>query len=70
MRLDKTGTGAPEAEIEITPAMIMAGIAAYCEWDSRFEEADGLVVSIFQAMEKVARHHRLSHRPEGASLGL
>ena len=47
-------------EIEVTPEMIEAGVAAWCRWDSRFEEADGLVVDVFEAMcrERPARWHR------------
>ena len=36
------------AEIEVSPEMIAAGLRAYSEWDSRFEEPEGLVVSILE----------------------
>jgi len=44
-----TEPAAPE-EIEITDAMIAAGIQAYCRWDRRVEEIDGLVIAVFEAM--------------------
>ena len=47
--------GAPEADIEITPAMIEAGLEARASWDSRFEEIEGLVIEIYEAMERAKR---------------
>lgn len=40
----------PPAEIEVTDAMIKAGMMAYSAWDRRFEEPEGLVDSVFRAM--------------------
>lgn len=42
-----------DVEIEITPEMIKAGLAAYSRWDSRVEETEGLVIAIFAAMLSV-----------------
>jgi hypothetical protein len=43
--------GAPE--IEITPAMITAGVSEYLDFDSRYEHDFGeLVTSIYEAMER------------------
>ena len=39
-------------EIEVTPEMIRAGIGAFCAWDSRYEEAESLVVDVFEAMTR------------------
>jgi hypothetical protein len=46
-------TGAPETEeIEITPEMIRAGVAALFEFDSRFASEDECVSAIFRAMAR------------------
>jgi hypothetical protein len=42
--------GAPETEIEITPAMLKAGVAAYCRADFRVQEIEGVIWEIFEAM--------------------
>ncbi len=39
-------------EIEITDAMMKAGILAYSNWDRRFEDSECLVYEIYEAMEK------------------
>jgi hypothetical protein len=44
--------GAPGRVIEITPEMIEAGLEARAAWDSRFEETEGLVIQIYEAMER------------------
>ena len=38
-------------EIEITPEMIRAGVAAYYAWNSEKEEPETLVAAIFFAMK-------------------
>ena len=38
------------AEIEVTPEMIDAGLAAMASYDCRFEPPDAAVVRIFRAM--------------------
>ena len=55
--LDSVGAGAPEAEIEITPEMIEAGVRVL--WDSGAHEpmngVDQLLIErIFVAMSRVA----------------
>lgn len=47
------GAGAPE--IEVTPAMIDAGIDAYLAADREFDQPDKVVIEVFQAMTR-ARH--------------
>lgn len=47
---DRPAPGDAPALPEITPEMIEAGVLAFYDWDSRVEEASGLVVQIFQAM--------------------
>jgi hypothetical protein len=37
-------------EIEVTPGMIKAGIAAWYAYDSRFEDESDAVMAIFLAM--------------------
>jgi len=39
-----------EAEIEITPAMLEAGILAYTKADRRFDLDEEIVASIYRAM--------------------
>jgi hypothetical protein len=45
--------GAPE--IEITPAMIAAGVSAFLDYDSRFEGEAEAVADIYRAMVTVGR---------------
>lgn len=53
MRADpKTPTG-PKAT-EITPEMLKAGVAAFCAYDARFEEAEHAVRKIYRAMMATA----------------
>jgi hypothetical protein len=42
--------GAPEAEIEITPEMMEAGVAAFFGYDSRFDPPEVAVEEIHRAM--------------------
>lgn len=37
-------------EIEITPEMLKAGIKAFMDYDSRFEQESDAVIEIFEAM--------------------
>lgn len=48
--LEKSGTGAPEKESEITPEMIEAGVGAYCRSNEDFESKESIVANIFGAM--------------------
>lgn len=41
-----------DIEAEITDAMVAAGKTAYHDWDSRFEEPEGLVIAVYEAMRK------------------
>jgi hypothetical protein len=47
---DSIGAGAPAEEIEITPAMIAAGVAAYRARDSRIMRDRDIVEEIYAAM--------------------
>ena len=40
-------------ETEITPEMIEAGVSAFYDYDSRFEEARDAVAAIYLAMQKL-----------------
>ena len=44
----------PKEEIEITDEMVDAGLAAYADFDSRYERTSTLIVSIYRAMAVVA----------------
>ncbi len=37
-------------EIEITPEMVKSGLGAYSTRDPRYEESEGLVIKVFEAM--------------------
>jgi hypothetical protein len=54
--IDSIGAGAPadatESEMEITPAMIAAGVSVFLEYDSRFENEACVVEDIYLAMVK------------------
>jgi hypothetical protein len=52
MANDNSTERAPETKIEVTPEMIEAGLQARSCWDSRFEEAEGLVIEVYEAMER------------------
>ncbi len=41
--VSKDAVGAPEHEVEITPAMVMAGVREFSAFDPRFEDGDDLV---------------------------
>jgi hypothetical protein len=45
---DNPGAGAPA--IELTPAMIRAGVSALCRYDSEFETREEGAEAIFRAM--------------------
>jgi hypothetical protein len=47
------GAGAPD--VEITPAMIDAGVDAYSAADHGFDQPDSIVMAVFRAMME-ARH--------------
>jgi len=48
------GAGAPENEIEITPAMIEAGVSAFNRWSNSGEMEEYIVEQIYKAMKKMA----------------
>ena len=53
----------PVQEIEITPEMIEAGVAAYTDWDMSDDYSLGnLVASIYRSMRTLAR---LAHNVDG-----
>lgn len=56
------GAGAP-AEVEMTPAMVAAGVDAYWACDREFDASEKIVSEVFQAM--IAVH--LSPMPEASS---
>jgi hypothetical protein len=49
-------------ETEITPAMVAAGIDAYCRWDRRVEETEGLVYEVYEAMSAARRRDAVVER--------
>jgi len=53
-RPDSIEAGAPEAEIEVTPAMIEAGVATRANFDRRFDSDESLVEGIYRAMRAVS----------------
>jgi hypothetical protein len=46
----EVAAGAPETEIEVTPAMIEAGVGALCASNEDFEEKSDIVSAIYTAM--------------------
>ena len=44
-------------EIEITPAMLAAGVTVFFGFDERFESASDCVADIFRAMFRVKVNH-------------
>ncbi len=48
---DHPEAGAPEAEIEITPAMIEAALSVLAAYDTTFERDDVWAKRIYSAME-------------------
>lgn len=44
--------GAPACEIEVTPAMIEAGVWEFYLFDPRLEEAEEMVVRLYRKMTK------------------
>jgi hypothetical protein len=49
-------TDTEQHEIEITPEMIEAGVRAFLNYDSRFEEPADCVTDIFTAMMATRAH--------------
>ncbi len=47
---DSVEAGAPDSKIEITDAMLRAGVSALCRYDSEFESREEGVERIFRAM--------------------
>jgi len=47
---EAVGSGAPEHDVEITPAMMEAGVRAYESRDSRFDRPCDVVEDIFMSM--------------------
>jgi hypothetical protein len=45
-------------DIEITPEMIEAGLSAFYDYDSRFEEPRDAIPAIYIAMERAKAAHR------------
>jgi hypothetical protein len=56
---DSIGAGAPSSgtEIEITPAMLRAGVSALCAYDSEFESREEGVERIFRAMCRASQKY-------------
>jgi hypothetical protein len=50
---------AASVEIEITPEMIAAGVSAFLEYDSRFENEACVVEDIYRAMVMAKDRHSL-----------
>jgi hypothetical protein len=55
LRPDVIGAGAPEVEIEITPAMLEAGVLAWSQGDEEFYSPDEIVSRIFREMIEAKR---------------
>ena len=49
-RADSIGAGAPADEIEITPAMIDAGVDEICSYNLEYETREEAVARIFEAV--------------------
>ena len=43
------------SDIEITPAMMRAGVEAFCEFDDRYEPVESGVLRVYEAMVRVSR---------------
>jgi hypothetical protein len=62
--------GAPEPDIEVTPAMLRAGYRAFRKWEPSREEIEVLVASIFFEMMRAADQPRsLITRTNSITLG-
>ena len=59
------GAGAPEIEIEITPAMIAAGVLASERWELA-DDAEWKVFDIYREMER-ARRATAGPRPDATA---
>jgi hypothetical protein len=55
---ESIGAGAPADEIEITPAMIRAGVSAFCGCNSGFETERETVEQIYEAMVRLSPQFR------------
>jgi hypothetical protein len=54
------GAGEPGTEVEVTPAMIEAGVGAFYAYDNRYEPAEVVVLKIFcQMMARTSERERL-----------
>ena len=51
-------------EIEITDKMLEAGLSVFHSYDSRFEEAEGFVIRLFEAMTAARKIPDNETRPE------
>jgi hypothetical protein len=52
---DSIGAGAPADDMEITPAMLAAGVAAFEDRDMRVQRSRDVVEDIFTAMIEMQR---------------
>lgn len=51
-------------EIEVSPAMIEAGVRAYADFDVEFDSVGELVSDVFKAMMRAGRQHSAVNTPE------
>ena len=58
----KESAGAPENEIEVTPAMIEGGVAALRSYDDRFALEEDAVGRIFLSMIRAYRLEEMAGR--------
>jgi len=54
-RPDSIGAGAPDLEIEVTPAMLRAGVSALCHYEPEFETREEGAARIFRAMYRASK---------------
>lgn len=54
---DSTGDGAPEEKIEITPAMLEAGVDEICTYNLDLETREQAVARIYEAMLLARKGH-------------
>ncbi len=52
-----------ENENKITDEMLKAGISVFYSYDSRFEEAEGFVIRLFEAMIAARKSQDNGNRP-------
>jgi hypothetical protein len=53
----KNSEAAASVEIEVTPEMVSAGVSAFLEYDSRFENEACVVEEIYRAMVMAKDRH-------------